>query len=360
MKHTFISLITILVITTQEILSQNCSGPVPIHLLRQKISQFTLPMNESVKLAQAKQLSDQYCLTSFQVRDLAATFLNETYKLEFCKHAYYNTQDKQNFYFVYDAFAYFSSVFMLHDYVLQQSSPQPSSSFSISFPPLNYPQYNQYSGMVGCREVISHTSFMEYVYQIYAQPNPASRLSLAIEITKYNCMSTEQIMKIATLFDQDIFRNNYLKAVWPHVFDKDNYIAAANVINNAALQNDFVAFIKAQQNTSPDNNVSPSTSTPQPCPISINELNDILSALKKESFNNTRLTIAKNILRSKACFTALQIREIVKVFDFENARLEIAKYAYDYCVDKNNYYTVADALQFESSKEELMKYIENR
>ncbi|MCX7728498.1 MAG: DUF4476 domain-containing protein [Bacteroidia bacterium] len=43
----------------------------------------------------------------------------------------------------------------------------------------------------------------------------------------------------------------------------------------------------------------------------------------------------------------------MKLFSFEETRLEFAKYAYSKVIDKENYYQVNDAFQFENSIEEL-------
>ena len=50
----------------------------------------------------------------------------------------------------------------------------------------------------------------------------------------------------------------------------------------------------------------------------------------------------------------------MQLFTFEASKLDYAKYAYDYCWEKNNYYQVNDAFEFESSIEELDAYIGTR
>lgn len=80
--------------------------------------------------------------------------------------------------------------------------------------------------------------------------------------------------------------------------------------------------------------------------------------LQNESFDNVRLTMAKQVINSNF-FTVSQVKELVQLFSFENNKLEIAKYAYRNTVDKNNYFAIADCLTFSSNKEELMRYIQN-
>jgi hypothetical protein len=45
------------------------------------------------------------------------------------------------------------------------------------------------------------------------------------------------------------------------------------------------------------------------------------------------------------------------MIDFESTRLRIAKEAYTKVVDKNNYYTIFNQFDFESSKRELSDFM---
>ena len=80
-------------------------------------------------------------------------------------------------------------------------------------------------------------------------------------------------------------------------------------------------------------------------------------SLRNESFDNTRLNIARQVMNTNY-FTTAQVKEVVGLFSFENSKLDIAKHGYKNTIDKNQYYTVGDAFSFSSSKEELMTYIQ--
>ncbi|MBP1672792.1 MAG: hypothetical protein H6Q25_607 [Bacteroidetes bacterium] len=92
-----------------------------------------------------------------------------------------------------------------------------------------------------------------------------------------------------------------------------------------------------------------------PC-MSNNEFNTALNSIRSDSFESGKLTKAKQIVSRNRMCTA-QIVQIVRLFSFESNKLEFAKYAYQFCNDKNNYYQVTDAFSFQSSKDELMKFI---
>jgi len=78
--------------------------------------------------------------------------------------------------------------------------------------------------------------------------------------------------------------------------------------------------------------------------------------MRKEWFENTRVTIAKQII-DRNYFTSQQVKEMLLLFTFENNRLDIAKHAYAKAVDKGNYFIVNDAFTFNNNKEALSKYI---
>jgi len=86
------------------------------------------------------------------------------------------------------------------------------------------------------------------------------------------------------------------------------------------------------------------------------ELNDVKDQIRKEWFEANRMISIKVII-DKNNFTAQQVKELMLLFTFENNRLEVAKYAYRKTVDKQNYYQLNDAFTFNSSKDDLARFI---
>lgn len=84
--------------------------------------------------------------------------------------------------------------------------------------------------------------------------------------------------------------------------------------------------------------------------------NQAKETLKREWFENSRLSTAKQII-DRNYFTSRQVKELVLLFTFENNRLDIAKYAYSKTVDKGNYYIMNDAFSMSKNKEELNNFI---
>lgn len=92
-------------------------------------------------------------------------------------------------------------------------------------------------------------------------------------------------------------------------------------------------------------------------PITNADFEEAKQTIEDASFDDTKLSIAKQIVRSN-CMTAAQIRDLVSLMSFDDSKLTLAKFAYGYTYDYGNYFKVSQALDFESSIEELNAYID--
>lgn len=90
--------------------------------------------------------------------------------------------------------------------------------------------------------------------------------------------------------------------------------------------------------------------------VSYETFQSMKQSLRRESFENSRVTMAKQMI-DRNTFEAAQVREMLQLFSFEANKLELAKYAYRNTVDRNNFYTVYDVFSFSSSRDELSRYI---
>ena len=93
-----------------------------------------------------------------------------------------------------------------------------------------------------------------------------------------------------------------------------------------------------------------------PYPLSPVEFSKVKESVKTKSFEDSKLTIAKQVLNSN-CLLTSQVKELMMLFSYEDTRLDFAKEAYGHTFDIGNYYQLNDALQFESSIDDLNKFI---
>lgn len=94
-------------------------------------------------------------------------------------------------------------------------------------------------------------------------------------------------------------------------------------------------------------------------PMSQTEFNDARKSIESKSFEDSKMTTAKQVGRDR-CFTTDQVKGIMGLFSFEDTKLEFAKYAYERTHDIGNYFKVNDAFTFESSIDDLNRYIQSR
>lgn len=366
MKQFILSILCSLIVITGSYAQTNnsrnsrCSSAISTYLFKQKSREIREASTESTRLSSARALLRQYCLTSEQVKEVAAFFLNDYDRLVFAKAAYPKTFDPANFYDVYDSFAYFSNVFRLHDYILamkQGSSNGGSGSQTggtVTFPNYNYPNPETYTGATNCAQPLNDEAFVYHYQTIMQKQNDQSRLLAAIQFVNNQCLSVAQIMKLTTAFTSENNKLNFLKQSYDAVYDQANLSAATQVFTQPALRGNFSSYLQSQ-------GTSGAGGTGYDCHIDQVEYDRIKQNIRNQSFNNTRLNTAKQILRAKGqCFTAEQVKGIVMLFDFESSKLTVAKYAYDYTLDQDNYYLVNEAFQFPSSKEQLREYVQNR
>lgn len=93
--------------------------------------------------------------------------------------------------------------------------------------------------------------------------------------------------------------------------------------------------------------------------MSPKDFSNALATVKNQNFDETTLKTAKQIA-SANCLNVNQIIQLVKVFSFEESKLDFAKYAYDYCVDPKNYFNLNNVFSFSTSVEDLSDYIQSK
>lgn len=80
-------------------------------------------------------------------------------------------------------------------------------------------------------------------------------------------------------------------------------------------------------------------------------------SVESKPFSDTKMSTAK-IATKNNCVSVNQVKEICKLFSMDEDKLAYAKYAYDYCVDKGNYFQVSEVFSFSTTTDEFIKYVE--
>jgi len=86
------------------------------------------------------------------------------------------------------------------------------------------------------------------------------------------------------------------------------------------------------------------------------EFNTVLSSMNREWSENNKMKSATQII-STNFFTTVQVKQILQQFSIENNKLELAKLAYSKTIDQKNYFMINDVFSFNSSRDELARFI---
>lgn len=358
MKYSNIFLAFLFTVASAIATAQGFLSPMNEIEFRQRLIQLqSQPGGDEAKLRTFRQFIYGKSLTSQQVKQFATTMVSDFVRFQLALDAYNITSDKQNFYDVYDAFATMSAAFRLHDAVNAPTPPpvvvQPNNPLPPQKPNVNYPNSNNYNGVKGCNQPLSDGDFNYYSNTIFTRPNDGEKMEAARELMKNNCITFSHLMQIVFSFNLDGNRLEFMRRNLPRVYDLENYNYATAVFTNDYQKNDWLNFARTYLNGL---NVPP----PPPvviCEVPGNELEEIKTTIKKQSFSTTMKSVAQQILSSKKCFSCNQVKQIAGLFSFEEDKLEVIKFAYDYTTDKQNFYTLVDVLKFSGSKEDLMNFI---
>jgi len=86
--------------------------------------------------------------------------------------------------------------------------------------------------------------------------------------------------------------------------------------------------------------------------------NQFFQQVKSQWFASGKMNVAKDGF-DRHYFTTAQVRQVLQLFSSESDKLELAKLAYRNTVDQRYYYQLYDVFSFQSTKDELDRYIKD-
>ncbi len=217
-----------------------------------------------------------------------------------------------------------------------------------------------------CRGPINPRAFQGELHQLRALPNEAARFRSAFQVFQPYCLSSAQVYQICSILGQDPYRIDFAYASYNKVLDPQNFydvydsfqlFSSAFRLHDLVVGNMAVELVPIPQ---PQPDLEP-VPIPEPiCEVMPSEISEMKSLIKDASFKDAMERQAKMMVKAKGCFRVDQIVDLLSVFNFDDSKLMVAKYAFDYCVDTQNYYRVVNTLTFRSQKDSLTKFIEER
>lgn len=358
MKKSLLTVFAIIFVTFAFAQQSRCPRPLSSAEFNQK-KQLLTGNNEGRKLQAAIRLSQESCLTTNQVKDIAMLFNDEYSRLDYTEKAYATVFDPENYYEVYDVFTKFSMAIRLYDFLNGKNTSTPVNPITPvnpvngEYPNYNYPDFASYSGTKNCGYPISDVTFEASLRGIKGQ-NEANKLNLLRQFVQNNCLATSQVMKVASLLSSEVNRLDVLRTAYEHIYDVNNYSSANQVFQTKANQDQFMAFLNGNGSTNPVNPTNPTV-----CKVEDAEFNNVLVAIRRESNIYNKFNITKNITKNYNCFSIDQVRTLVKDFSIESYKLDMAKYLYDYTnpAERRQYFMVGNEFSFSSTRTNLSNFL---
>ena len=87
--------------------------------------------------------------------------------------------------------------------------------------------------------------------------------------------------------------------------------------------------------------------------------NLLLLTIQNMPFADQKAMIVSHFIETNDLF-ALQLLDLLSLISFDREKLELAKIAYPYIIDKQNFIIVVNALNFISSQKELIEHVQGR
>lgn len=165
-------------------------------------------------------------------------------------------------------------------------------------------------------------------------------------------MTVEQIARISAIFDYDSNRIKFLKKAYVNCVDRYNFYRVLGTLDYSSSREKIIKFVM-------DSPIDDIRDRDYARRAGNAEMNAIIKALKNESFDSSRGKLARMIVRGNL-LTSRQIADMAKTFTFDSNRYDFLLYAYDDCVDPQNYAIAVKTLEFSTNRNDLMRKISRR
>lgn len=173
--------------------------------------------------------------------------------------------------------------------------------------------------------------------------------------TASNCLNTAQTRRLAALYANEHRRFDYVVYAADFVIDYPNYVSIAEIFRNPIIKERLLNELGFQPIAQSCNIPGYSGRIGGPRFVSDQEFASVFDMMRAESFDRQKIEVFRAAAGPRL-FTAVQIRSIAELFDFDSHRLNFAKAALANCFDLDNFYLVAAAFDFDSNKRDLNRY----
>ncbi len=225
-------------------------------------------------------------------------------------------------------------------------------------------------GSGNCSSPMDAISFRQQLDRVRTQGTAAGKKIIAEKIAQQYCLTAQQVYELCDALYMSADKLALAKYCYSRCYDPQNYEEVYKALPTSSMVKELDDYIRRVGQPVPQTTTTtvpvrveyvPGYNGPYGCvqPMNISSFVAAKNTIQDADFENTKMSTAKTIVGAN-CLTTDQVIEICKLFDFENSKLEFAKFAYSKTYDKGNYFKVNTVFDFDSSKEDLNKYVQNK
>jgi hypothetical protein len=220
-----------------------------------------------------------------------------------------------------------------------------------------FPDASTYKGNKACETCIGDKQFLAFANSVAQFKSDEEKAKICMEYVYKFCFSTSQVMKLGLLMDGENYRYVFFKTAYEKVYDRDNFLHVKQLLTIDKLINGINEIYVVPRTDKPYAVPIVEEETITKCAVTDQDYSKIKAEIQKEYSSTTRAEVAKRLIRDYKCLTSKQIKELLPMFSLEADKLEVAKYAYEFALDRNNYSVVRDFFTSQASKDKLTEYI---
>ena len=192
---------------------------------------------ESDKLSLLKRELPSLCISSAQLRRVLKMFVHESNKIDAAKFALAYIHDLDNFPNLSEEFGFQSSQQELLNY-FNSNSAKFTKKAAVS-------ESSNYQGTKGCNVAMSSTEFANLLKAAKLETFDSKRTEGINSGLGQNCLSVDQIEKLAQLYSFDNHKLDFLKIAYTKTFDKDNFGRLESLFSFDNYKRDFNNIMKS-------------------------------------------------------------------------------------------------------------------
>lgn len=214
--------------------------------------------------------------------------------------------------------------------------------------PVFFDNYNQDTET--CEHALTEQE-MSYTINLLKKNNDLEAKSrYAKQIIEKNCYTCQQVNMILNELTIEIEKLNLAKIAYSHVSDKQNLALITSTFNYKSIKQSYQDFLTEQKNFE----IQKAKGCKEPMPQSKFDL--LCQKIKHTNYDHEKVNELKKQLVN-VCVSTNQLIKLSTFFNHDREKIDLFKSAYYSVIDKDNFKSLEQELQFSESKQDFNKLI---